>query len=125
MSGEEQEGVVSIWISLEHSECNPNVDVFHDLCGVASYDEDRGETYFEDDQPLVPVEVLIRGLSFGSTFREEAIRAAAAKGITQVYWVASICDYCFEATSETARAAARPHAPVFIGVFAYSTEGFF
>ena len=112
----EQKGFVSVWLGLtDDSDDEENLDVLQDLCGVGCYDLDWQEgNCFEFE--LVPVKRLLEELSFASSFIDQALLAAKAKGMEQARWVLVQFDFAYDPARVKRPIAADP---VFLGVFPY------
>jgi hypothetical protein len=109
----EQDGVVSVWVFLEkENPADAGKDVLKDFCGVEYYDLDAQEGIVVDD-PL-PLESLMRQLSYSESFIDEAMQAATRVGITKALGVLVQFDFAFDPTEIPGPIA---KDPLFLGYF--------
>lgn len=113
----DRDGVVSIWLGLTRPDPDDNVNVLRDLCGVESYDLDAQDVVAVGEFEEAPVADLLRLLSYSSSFRDAAGRAAAAKGLVRAYWAVGQYDFAYDPARVYVPVAADP---VFLGCFPWS-----
>jgi hypothetical protein len=113
-----RDGIVSVWIGLSDCSSDMNTDVLQDLCGVGYYSLDNQEGNNFDFQ-LLPVCVLLKELSYSSSFIEVAVEKANTMGLRQARWAVVQYDFEYSPTKVKRNIAADP---VFIGTFEYSMQ---
>lgn len=114
--GLSEDGVVSVWFGLGGADDDSDADILQDLCGVGYYKLDNQEVYHFDFE-LVSVAALLEKISFSVSFAENAIAAAARKGIEKARWVVVQYDFNYDPSKIRRKIAADP---VFVGSFPYT-----
>jgi len=110
----EREGYVSIWLGREVSDSTSGKDILKDLCGVDYYDVDFQDVVGEEDWVEIPVEPLLRMLSYSTSYLSEALSAARRLGIQNARWAVSQLDYDYRIEEVRKPIAADPG---FLGSF--------
>ena len=113
----EKEGVVSIWIG--QSMDTPGVDVLEGLCGVDYYDVDFQECIISDKEQKIPVEDLVKQLSYSDSYLNDAVKSAREKTITSAVWVIMQLNYSYDPNAITKNIS---DDPIFLGVFEYEDD---
>ncbi len=116
MNPNEKDGVVSIWVGLEHQ--RSNIDLLKDLCGVDFYDLD-----FQECIPALEktdaIESLIGQLSYNESFGRKACSAARNMGIDQAAWAVMQLDFSFDLNNAKKKISDKVR---FLGVFDYEDD---
>jgi len=114
--GFEKAEFVSLWAGLaDQSISSDETDVLQDLCGVGYYNIDNQESNCHEFR-LVSVADLLDELSYSTTFRDGAIKAAFDKGISKARWVIAQYDFAYD-PARVKRSTSND--PIFLGVFPY------
>ena len=117
--GFERTGYVSLWVGLaDQSTAGDEIDVLQDLCGVGYYNLDSQESNCHEFR-VVSVVDLLGKLSYSPTFQDEAVKAAADKGVMKGRWVVAQYDFAYD-PGRVKRTISSD--PVFLGVFPYSRD---
>lgn len=114
--GFSKDGVVSVWFGMGGADADSDADILQDLCGVGHYRLDDQEV-FHFDFELVGVRDLLDKLSYSVSFTQNAIAAAARKGIEKARWVVVQYNFNYDPLKIRRKIASDP---VFIGCFFYS-----
>jgi hypothetical protein len=114
--GLEKKGLVSVWLGMKDRSAERDIDTLQDLCGVGYYrlsdQESNSFNYEFTDIPL-----LLADLSYSSSYAEEVIKAAKAKGIEKARRIIVQYDFAYDPAVVTRTIE---DDPIFIGVFPYS-----
>jgi len=93
-------------------------DILKDLCGVIDYDLDDQEVSFVDDSfPRTAISEILGGLSYSSSFIEQAIERAKRREISHVHWALAQFDFAYDPRRVHGSAAVDP---LFLGVFSWN-----
>lgn len=113
--GFEHEGIVSIWIGLSDEKTDMELDILQDLCGIGYYQLSNQEINHLNFE-LVSIGLLIKDLSYSSSFKNNVIHQAYLKGIDHCKWVIAQYDFKYDPLK-----VKRPikNDPIFIGYFPY------
>lgn len=112
--GFEQPGVFSLWVSTSVAEPNSQIDVLQDLCGVGYYSLDDQEANALNG--LVPLEELLRELSYSESFMANVLASAHASGVNLACWVVVQFDFAYNPTKVQRSVSSDVR---FLGVFPY------
>lgn len=117
--GFEKELVASVWVGLEDDTNDPEgLDVLQDLCGVGYYNLDNQEGNCLDFK-LVPVNDLLKDLSYSKSFIQSLNDGLKEKNISKARWVIVQYDFAYDPNKVTREMA---KDPIFIGVFNYTVN---
>jgi hypothetical protein len=109
-----KDGVVSVWVILERTEEDSEKDALQDQAGVGYYNlgDQEANTVYE----VVPLERLLRDISYSETFATAVIERGREIGVCSAYWLLAQFDFAY--SLHRVRRAVDPEL-VFIGVFEY------
>lgn len=115
----ERDGVVSVWVGKTDPRLKPDIDTLQELCSVGYYrfsDQEANHVAFQE----VPLQSLLRDMSYSASFMDDVLRAAEGKGCLPARRVVLQYDFHYDPAQVT-----RPIAndPVFIGAFSNKTDG--
>lgn len=115
--GFEHKDFVSIWIGLSNDKTDMEIDVLQNLCGVGYYELNNQEINHLDFE-LVPIDFLIKDLSYSNTFVDHFMHHSRLKGIDHGRWIIAQYDFKYDPLK-----IKRPiqNDPIFIGYFHYLT----
>lgn len=114
----ERDGFVSVWAGELAPRLGHEVDVLQERCGVGYYrlsDQEGNNFDFEE----VPLQALIRDMSYSKSFMDNVLRAAEEKGCFQARWVVLQYEFHYDPTKVMRQIA---DDPIFIGAFPFTTE---
>ena len=112
----QRQNKVSVWVGLDGSRGEPELDVLQDLCGVGYYRLSDQEHY-NFDFAAVNLRDLLAPLSYSPTFIDAAIAAARKRGLEKACWVTVQYDFEYDPLKVKRQIA---NDPIFIGSFLYS-----
>ena len=116
--GFDRKGFVSVWAGKIEPRLESEIDVLQDLCGVGYYrlsDQEGNNFDFEE----VPLQALLKDVSYSKSFTDNVLQAAEKKGVFQARWVVLQYDFHYDPTKVTRQIA---DDPIFIGAFPFTTE---
>ncbi|MFZ6741643.1 immunity 22 family protein [Undibacterium sp. JH2W] len=117
MSKNEKDGVVSIWVGLEHQ--RSDIDLLKDLCGVDFYDLDFQECIPALNGKTNAIGNLVNQLSYNESFGSNACSSAQAIGINEVAWVVMQLNFSFDESQTKKKMSDKVR---FLGVFDYDDD---
>ena len=116
--GFNRDGFVSVWAGKTDPRLEPEIDVLQELCGVGYYrlsDQEGNNLDFEE----VPLQALLKDISYSKSFMGNVRRAAEKMGLFQARWVVLQYEFHYDPTKVTRQIA---DDPIFIGAFPFTTE---
>ncbi|WP_426318767.1 hypothetical protein [Pseudoduganella sp. R-43] len=116
--GFQRQNKVSVWVGLDGSRGEPELDVLQDLCGVGYYRLSDQEHY-NFDFAAVDLRDLIAPLSYSATFIGAAIATARKRGLEKARWVTVQYDFEYDPLKVTRQISSDP---IFVGSFFYTAD---